>query len=110
MAAWPKLPEVRTYLRLQPDPTEDNVIASALAAAISWGNRRTNHKYDPDLLPGAELPDDIHDACLKHAARLYRRRDTIDGTVGGEWGMMRVGTVDPDIRMLYDGASPMIFG
>ena len=34
MALWPKLPEVRSYLRMQPDPGEDAIITTALAAAF----------------------------------------------------------------------------
>jgi hypothetical protein len=113
MATWPKLPEVRSWLRLQPDPVEDLVIDSARMAAIAWGNRRTNLKYDPNDPdnPDPVIPDDIHEACVMHAARLYRRRDSVDGSLGGgEWGIVRVGRVDPDILALYDGAAPMIFG
>jgi hypothetical protein len=111
MATWPKLPEVRAWLRLAPDPVEDSVIDGARLAAIAWGNRRTNHQYDPIVDPDVDIPDDIHLACVMHASRLYRRRDSVDGSLGGgEWGIARVGRVDPDILALYDGAAPMIFG
>jgi hypothetical protein len=48
---------------------------------------------------------------VMHAARLYRRRDTVDGTIGfGELGAVRVGRVDPDIESLYSLRAPLVFG
>lgn len=111
MAAWPTLQEVRVFLRLQPDPTEDAVISSALAAAIDYGTRRLGGippTYPPDT---TALPDASHQAALMHAARLYRRRDTADGTIGfGELGPVRVGSRDPDIDALYALDAPLVFG
>ena len=35
------------------------------------------------------------------AGRLYRRRDSVDGTIGwGDMGVVRVGPKDPDIETL----------
>jgi hypothetical protein len=123
MAAWPQLKEVRALLRLQPDPVEDGFIASALAAAIDYGNRRTNYQWPPSGFPPdpgvrssldtdpLDLPDAVHEACLFHAARLYRRRDTIDGTIGfGDAGVVRVGRYDADIEALYSSVGPLVFG
>jgi hypothetical protein len=109
MAYWPKLPEVRSLLRLQPDPVEDGIIGTALAAAIDVGNRRMN--LGGGWIENGTLPDAAHEACLLHAARLYRRRDSIDGTLGfGDLGVVRVGRVDADIEALYTSCSPMVFG
>jgi hypothetical protein len=111
---WPDLKEVRTVLRLQPDPTEDGVITTALAAAVDYGNRRTDRQWDPTLDPATwvtPMPDMVHEACLLHAARLYRRRDSVDGTLGfGDMGLVRVGRADPDIDMLYASVGPLVFG
>src|SRR5262252_3200116 len=102
MANWPTLKEVRALLRLAPDPNEDSVIATALAAAVDYGNRRLNYTYPVPPYDNGLLPDAVNQACLLHAARLYRRRDSIDGTVGwGDMGLVRVGRVVPDIDMLY---------
>ena len=50
-------------------------------------------------------------AALFHAARLYRRRDSLDGTIGfGDMGLVRVGRVDPDIEALYATVGPVVFG
>ena len=111
MAFYPKLPEVRSFLRLQPDPAEDGIITTALAAAVDYCNRRTNYKYPVPPSDDGTLPDAAHQACLIHAARLYRRRDTVDGTIGfGDLGVVRVGRVDPDIEALYSLVGPLVFG
>jgi len=108
MAAWPNLAEVRTLLRLQPDPTEDQVIQTALAAAIDYGISKYGGKYPPD---NTDVPPSGHEACLLHAARLYRRRDSVDGTITwGDASAIRVGRVDPDIEALYALYAPLVFG
>lgn len=120
-AGWPKLADVRTYLQKQPDPTEDAVIDSARLAAIDYGAQRTARAvYNPDGTisyvtkwpPATDtLPDALYDACLKHAAALYRRRDSIDGTVGwGDMGVVRLSGRDPDIERGYALYSPLVFG
>jgi hypothetical protein len=109
MANWPTLPEVRKILRLQPDANEDAVIGTALAAAIDYGNRRLN--LGGGWVDDGTLPDAAHEACLLHAARLYRRRDSLDGTIAwGDAGAIRVGRVDPDVDMLYATVGPVVFG
>jgi hypothetical protein len=124
MAVWPTLKEVRSLLRLQPDPTEDGFIQTALSAAIDYGQRRLGlvlvDNGDGTFGPAREpsypgdttvLPDTCHQACLIHAARLYRRRDSIDGTLGfGDLGVVRVGRVDADIEALYSSVGPLVFG
>jgi len=111
MAVWPSLKEVRGFLRLQPDSTEDAVLQTALAAAIDYGNRRLNYKYPVPPFDDGTLPDVAHQACLIHAARLYRRRDSVDGTIGfGDLGAIRVGRTDPDVDSLYAACGPLVFG
>lgn len=108
MAAWPTLKEVRTELRLQPDADQDSIIADAVAAAIDYGVRRLNNVYPADV---TNLPDAAHRAATIHASRLYKRRDSLDGTVGwGDLGVVRVGRVDPDVATLYDVIGPVVFG
>ena len=119
--AWPKLPEVRAYLRMQPDPAEDAVIDQARAAAIDYGVRKLGQTtitnpdgtisitwtYPPDT---TTLPSLAFDACVKHAARHYRRRDSMDGTIAWGEGILRVGGADPDVERAYAALGPMVFG
>jgi hypothetical protein len=126
MASWPALKEVRSFLRLQPDADQDAVIQTALAAATAAGVKRMGFvitvvdngdgtmtrtytpRYPPDT---ADLPDSAHQACVMHAGRLYRRRDTVDGTLGfGDMGVVRVGRFDADIEFLYALDAPLVFG
>jgi len=111
VAYYPKLQEVRSLLRLQPDPTEDGIITTALAAAVDYANRRLNYRYPVPPYDDGTLPDAAHEACLLHAARLYRRRDSIDGTLGfGDLGVVRVGRTDADVDALYAACAPVVFG
>jgi len=98
-------------LRLQPDPVEDGLITTALAAAIDYGNGRLNYRYPIPPADDGTLPDAAHQACLLHAARLYRRRDSLDGTIAwGDAGAIRVGRFDPDVEALYSRCGPLVFG
>jgi hypothetical protein len=114
VADWPKLPEVRTLLRLQPDATEDAVIGTALASAIDYVNARTNYRWDPGVDPATwvtVMPDSIHQAAVLQAAHEYRRRDSLDGALGwGDQGVMRVGRTDPDVERILATRGPVVFG
>ena len=111
MAYWPTLKEVRALLRLQPDPVEDGFITTALAAAVDYANRKLNYKYPVPPSENGTLPDAAHEACLLHAARLYRRRDSLDGTLAwGDLGVVRVGRFDPDIDAMYAAIGPLVIG
>jgi len=115
VASWPTLAAVRTYLRLQPEPGSDAVIQSALAAAVDFGVARFGKDpatgldvYPPDA---TTVPDSAYQACLIHAARLSKRRDSTDGTIGfGDLGVIRVGRFDVDAESLYVQHAPMVFG
>jgi hypothetical protein len=110
---WPTLPEVRAFLRKpSSDTADDAMIDTARTAAIDYGNRRTNYRW----VPGASarwvtpMPDAVHEAALIHAAQLYRRRDSIDGTVGWvDIGISHLGSVDPDVERLYAAVGPLVF-
>jgi hypothetical protein len=123
LASWPTVKEVRSFLRLQVDADQDAVIQTALAAAVAAGVKRLGFDitidpdtferiYTPRYPPDTDtLPDASHEACLLHASRLYRRRDSIDGTLGfGDMGVVRVGRFDTDIENLYALDAPLVFG
>jgi hypothetical protein len=49
------------------------------------------------------VPDAVVEACYIQAGRLYRRRDSPEGVLGGsDWGVVRVGRADPDATALLD--------
>jgi hypothetical protein len=114
-STWPGLTDVRKFLRLQPDPNEDAVISAATAAAVEYGVAKYGYdsttglpKYPVDAV---DVPDAGRQAATMHAARLYRRRDTVDGTIAfGDMGAIRVGRVDPDIEALYAIHGTIVFG
>lgn len=50
-----------------------------------------------------EVPDDIVQATLIQAARLYRRKDSPEGVTGSaEWGVVRLSRRDPDVWALIE--------
>lgn len=122
MAAWPTLKEVRAQLRMV-DTADDAQIQTALDAAIDYGMRRLGQivtvnsdgtvtvdwKYpvDTQILPAAG-----HEAALIDAAAIYRRRDSIDGTLGfgDAGGVIRVGRFDATVERLYSSLGPLVFG
>lgn len=47
------------------------------------------------------IPDEISEATVLYAARLFRRKDSPEGVTGSaDWGAIRVGRVDPDVETL----------
>lgn len=48
-----------------------------------------------------QVPDDIKQATLLQAMRLYRRKDSPEGVAGSaDWGLVRLPNLDPDVRAL----------
>jgi hypothetical protein len=108
-AGWPRLADVRTWLRMQPDPTEDVVIDQARMAAVDYGVNRMSGRWPADT--DEWLPDAVWQAARMDAGRIYRRRDSLDGTVAwGDMGAVRVGRTDPDVERLYALYAPLVFG
>jgi hypothetical protein len=101
--AWPNVAAVQQYLRVEAgDSGEDALIGTDLAAAVQW----VSNRVDPQYVPGSAtyagtLPDPLYTSALMWAGRLYRRRDSVDGTIGwGDMGVIRVGPKDPDPETL----------
>ena len=98
--AWPTLANVKQYLRIGSDTTDDSVVSEQLAAAIAWVSERVDPIWTTAGNPGY-LPDPLFSVAVMEAGRLYRRRDSVDGTIGwGDLGVVRVGPKDPDIETL----------
>ncbi|MFI5755625.1 phage gp6-like head-tail connector protein [Streptomyces sp. NPDC051569] len=50
-----------------------------------------------------QVPDEIREAALIQAARLYRRKDSPEGVTGSaEWGVVRLSRRDPDVWALIE--------
>jgi hypothetical protein len=100
-ADWPVLTDVKALLRVD-DSTDDALISTNLSAAIAWVTNRVDPKYVPGSATFvAPLPDPLFTVAQYEAARLTRRRDSVDGTIGwGDMGIVRVGPKDPDIETL----------
>lgn len=49
------------------------------------------------------VPDNIVQACLIQASRLYKRKDSPEGVMGSaEWGVVRLSRRDPDVWALIE--------
>jgi hypothetical protein len=94
------LADIKAYLRLGGDTADDTVISEQLAAAVAWVTNRCDVTYVTAGYPQF-LPDPLFSVAVMEAGRLYRRRDSVDGTIGwGDQGLVRVGPKDPDIETL----------
>lgn len=56
------------------------------------------------------VPDEVEQATLLQASRLYRRKDSPEGVAGSaDWGLVRVPNLDPDVKaLLADFKSLMV--
>jgi hypothetical protein len=104
--SWPTLGDVATELRLQDPSADAGVVESARLAAVNYVIGRV----DPAVWQGqppltfTPVPDGLYEAVLLLASRWYRRRDSLDGTIGwGDMGVVRVGLKDPDVEALIGG-------
>jgi hypothetical protein len=103
---WPTQDDVCAILRLQEPSIDATVVESARLAAINYVIGRV----DPVVwgtqppLTATPVPDGLYEAVLLLASRWYRRRDSLDGTIGwGDMGVVRVGLKDPDVEALIGG-------
>ena len=98
---WPTAADVQNLLRIETGDTgDDTLVGQELNAAIGWVTARCMAEY---VTEGTDrfLPDQLFAVAMHEAARLYRRRDSVDGTIGwGDLGVVRVGPRDPDIETL----------
>jgi hypothetical protein len=114
--SWPpKVEALRQELGRKPEDTaDDDLLKSALAAAISFVQRVHQERYNFGDAPLLSAPDDdMHLGTLYLARRLHSRRRSPDGVIDlGELGSTRIPSFDPDIdRLLQIGRySRMVFG
>jgi hypothetical protein len=101
VTGWPTVADVQNLLRVESGTTgDDTLVAQELTAAQGWVISRCMPEY---TTPGTDrfLPGELFAVTMHEAARLYRRRDSVDGTIGwGDMGVVRVGPKDPDIETL----------
>lgn len=108
---WPTVADVKAFLRIV-DTSEDAMIGSELAAAVTWVSSRVQQQYVPDSTTYVPpLPPPLYAVALHETARLVRRRDSVDGTIGwGDMGIVRVGPKDPDIETMIAPYLNIVFG
>lgn len=102
-SAWPTITDVQVELRLDYlQEGDDDVLQNALDAAVAYVTGRVRPSALVDGAGELVVPDDVWQATVLLAARIYRRRDSLDGTVG--WsdtgGALRVPWRDPDVENL----------
>jgi hypothetical protein len=108
---WPTVTDVENWLRVTGQPaTETTVIQQALSAAIDYITGRVDPQWTTPGLPGF-LPAGVFQAALLDACRGYRRRDSVDGTVGwGDMGIVRVGPKDPEVEKYLTRYESVVVG
>ena len=96
---WPSVTDVQNWLRTQGAPPSEVIVTQqALNASIDYVTQRSDPQYTTPGLPGF-LPAGLFQAALLDACRGYRRRDSVDGTVGwGDMGIVRIGPKDPEVE------------
>jgi len=90
------------------ETTPDNALADGYAITgllrtnARWGTSSTRIRVTAKFGWPA-VPDDIAEACLIQAARLYKRADSPEGVMGSsEWGVVRLSRRDPDVWNLIE--------
>ncbi|MFC8290068.1 phage gp6-like head-tail connector protein [Streptomyces sp. NPDC057250] len=80
----------------------DGLPITGLLLFGNWGSATTRVRVGTRFGWPA-VPDDITEAALIQAARLYRRKDSPEGVTGSaEWGVVRLSRRDPDVWNLID--------
>lgn len=75
-------------------------VTALLRTSGTWGSGTTRVRVTASWGWPA-VPDEVLQATLIQAARLYRRKDSPEGVTGSaEWGVVRLSRVDPDVYAL----------
>ncbi|MCI3272144.1 phage head-tail connector protein [Streptomyces cylindrosporus] len=90
------------------ETTPDNALADgyAITGLLKphgvWGTSSTRIRITAKFGWPA-VPDDIAQACLIQASRLYKRKDSPEGIIGSaEWGVRNLSRRDPDVWALIE--------
>ncbi|MFK0155376.1 phage gp6-like head-tail connector protein [Streptomyces sp. NPDC090493] len=90
------------------DTTPDNAliegypITGLLRPNSIWGTSFTRIRVTARFGWPA-VPDDVAEACLIQASRLFKRKDSPEGVMGSaEWGVVRLSRRDPDVWNLIE--------
>jgi hypothetical protein len=90
------------------DALGDGFPVTALLLATTYWATGTNRVRITARWGWPSVPDEIVQATLLQAARLYRRKDSPDGVsnnpglAGEDWISLRIPSLDPDVRTLID--------
>ncbi|WP_079195752.1 hypothetical protein [Streptomyces acidiscabies] len=77
-------------------------ITGLLRVLGSWGTATTRLRVTARF-GWPSVPDDIREAALIQAARLYKRKDSPEGIIGSaEWGLRNLSRRDPDVWNLIE--------
>lgn len=90
------------------ETTPDNALADGrpitglLRIGSTWGTATTRIRVTAKF-GWPSVPDDIAEACLIQASRLFKRKDSPEGVMGSaEWGVVRLSRRDPDVWNLIE--------
>lgn len=82
--------------------TEGKPITGLLQVLGTWGTATTRLRVTAQF-GWPTVPDDIHEAALILASRLYKRKDSPEGIIGSaEWGVRNLSRRDPDVWNLIE--------
>ncbi|MYV64440.1 phage gp6-like head-tail connector protein [Streptomyces sp. SID2131] len=91
------------------ETSPDNAAADGVAVTgllrvrAAWGASTVSRVRITARFGWPTVPDDITEATLIQAARLYRRKDSPEGVTGSaEWGVVRLSRRDPDVWNLIE--------
>lgn len=77
-------------------------ITGLLRVLGSWGSSTTRLRVTARF-GWPSIPDDIREAALIQATRLYKRKDSPEGIIGSaEWGVRNLSRRDPDVWNLIE--------
>ena len=99
------------------ETTPDNALADGLPITGlltpygSWGHGRGARVRVTARWGWPTVPEEVAQATLIQATRLFRRKDSPEGVTGSaEWGAIRLSRVDPDVAALVEHLTLPGFG